>query len=58
MTMSGEKEDYNYELEVGMGTVAIGGSEFGGMAIEKTIENSASKNMDIECGMGSVEIYF
>lgn len=58
MTMSGEKEDYNYELEVGMGTVSIGGSEFGGMAIEKTIENSAPKNMDIECGMGSVEIYF
>ncbi len=58
MTMSGKKEDYNYELEVGMGTVAIGGSEFGGMAIEKTIENSAPKNMDIECGMGSVEIYF
>lgn len=58
MTMSGGKEDYNYELEVGMGTVTIGGSEFGGMAIEKTIENSATKNMDIECGMGSVEIYF
>lgn len=58
MTMSGEKEDYNYELEVGMGTVAIGGSEFGGMALEKTIQNSASKNMDIECGMGSVEVYF
>lgn len=58
MTMSGGEEDYNYELEVGMGTVTIGGSEFGGMAIEKTIENSAPKNMDIECGMGSVDIYF
>ena len=41
-----------------MGSVVIGGSEFDGMALEKTIQNSASKNMEIECGMGSVEIYF
>lgn len=58
LRMDGAKEDYNYDMEVGMGSVVIGGSEFDGMALEKTIQNSASKNMEIECGMGSVEIYF
>lgn len=56
MTAGGRQEDYNYDLEVGMGSVRLGGSEFGGMAMEKNINNRAAKKMDIECGMGSIEI--
>ena len=58
LTAAGKEQDYNYELEVGMGSVTVGAGEFGGMAVEKTIDNSAVKKMDIECGMGSVEIGF
>lgn len=58
LTAAGKEQDYNYELEVGMGSVTVGAGEFGGMTVEKTIDNSAVKKMDIECGMGSVEIGF
>lgn len=58
MTTEGHPEDYNYNLDVGMGSVVIGENEFGGMAMEKNINHNAAKNMEIECGMGSVEIDF
>lgn len=58
MTAKGSKQDYNYDLDVGMGGVTIGGSEFDGMAIEKQVENNAAKNIDLECGMGSIDIEF
>lgn len=58
MTAEGHKEDYNYDLDVGMGSVSLGGSEFGGMAMKKNINHNAGKNMDIECGMGSIAIDF
>ena len=58
MTAKGNEQDYNYDLDVGMGSIAIGGGEFGGMAIEKQVDNDAQKNMELECGMGSIKIYF
>lgn len=58
MTVKGNEQDYNYDLDVGMGSVTIGGGEFGGMAIEKQVQNHATNNMELECGMGSIEIYF
>lgn len=58
MTAKGNKQDYNYDLDVGMGGITIGGSEFNGMAIEKQVQNHAVNNMEMECGMGSIEIYF
>ncbi len=58
MTVGGRQEDYNYNLEVGMGRVDLEENEFGGVAMEKNINNNAAKNVDIECGMGSITLDF
>lgn len=57
-SLEGSEEDYSYDLDVGMGAVTIGGGTFGGMAMEKTVNNNSSRHMEIECGMGEVDIAF
>lgn len=50
--------DYNFDVEVAAGDVTIGSESFGGIAGERNINNNASKKIDVECAMGSVEIDF
>ena len=41
-----------------MGSVTIGHNEFSGLAQEKSINNHAEKNIDMECAMGSITVKF
>lgn len=50
--------DYNYDVEVAAGDVTIGSESFSGIAGERNINNNATKNINIECAMGSVEVAF
>ncbi len=59
--LSGNERDFNYYLENAMGNIDIGniGSIVGyGNSEERTINNGAMKEMDIECAMGNVSIWF
>lgn len=50
-----------YDIETGMGSVTIDGSEYSGMAVAKSSgpkAKDAALYFDIECGMGSVDISF
>lgn len=58
MTLGGSEGDFNYTLEGAMGTIGIGNNSFGGLGAEQEINNHAHKNMDVECAMGSIQIYF
>ena len=58
LTFAGTDTDYDYDLECGMGELEVGQQSFSGMAVDKTVHNGASKNADIEVGMGSVNISF
>lgn len=58
LTAAGQETDYNYNVEVGVGEAVIGGSKFGGLAVEKTIDNQADKEMVVECGAGKVTVTF
>lgn len=58
MQLTGAEEDFNYKLEAAMGDVSIGGSDYSGLAHERTVKNGADKNMSIECAMGSIEVDF
>ncbi len=58
MIVDGKEEDFNYHLEGAMGHVSIGDDSFAGLAQERTIQNNADKNMDVECAMGSISIVF
>ena len=55
---SGRMTDYNYSVSCGMGSIQIGDDEFTKPAGNQNINNHAGKEMDIECGMGTVNIAF
>ena len=41
-----------------MGEVKIAEGRYSGIGVEQQIDHGAAKNLDIECGMGSVEVKF
>lgn len=58
LELSGTETDFNYDVEVAAGDVTIGRESFGGIAGERSIDNNASKDINIECAMGAVEVTF
>lgn len=54
----GTQTDYNYEIEAGIGEIRLGGQKFSGIAVEKTINNHAEKEMGVDCGAGKVNVKF
>ena len=59
LTMTGTQEDYNYDLECGVGNLDVGSDSYSGLGREKTISNKgADRKLDLECGMGNVSVDF
>lgn len=54
----GEKDDFNYEIDGALGEVVIGNRQYAGVTQEQKINNNASKDMKLECAMGSLVIDF
>lgn len=53
------EEDYNYDVECGIGEIKIGKNSYGGFGRDTHIENpGAKREMDIECGVGQIVIEF
>lgn len=50
--------DFNYLLKVGAGEINIDDREYSGLSKKTTIDNGAENNIDIDCGMGEVNIEF
>lgn len=57
-TAAGYEDDYNYDIECGVGEVICGESSYSGLGTDKMIDNQAQKEINIECGVGSVTIDF
>ena len=58
MEMTGQREDYNYEVNCGIGQVVIGNDSYSGLGQSKQIQNNGSKFMEIDCGIGEIDISF
>lgn len=58
LNLTNRQEEFNYDLECGMGDIRAGDLSIGGIAGEKKISNGADRTMEVECGMGNVEILF
>lgn len=59
LTVTGEQEDYNYDLECGVGNLDVGSDSYSGLGREKSISNTgADRKIDLECGMGNVFVKF
>lgn len=55
---AGNVTDYNYSIGCGAGSIRLGEQTFSKVADTREIDHHAAKEMDIECGMGTVEISF
>lgn len=53
-----KQEDFNYDIECGMGNVEIGGAEFSGLAREQRMDNHAYREFEAVCNMGNIVINF
>lgn len=58
LKLAGSESDFNYDIECVTGNICIGDDEYSGLAQEKSIDNNASKNIDLECAMGNVDVVF
>lgn len=58
LTLNGKEEDYDYEIQCGIGTVNLGSSSYGGLGASKRINNDADRKMNIDCGIGEVVVSF
>ena len=57
MQVDGAFSDYDYDVECGLGNVLIGDKSYSG-ASEASVNNGASRKMDVECAVGNIEIAF
>lgn len=57
-TTSGRESDYNYSISCGIGEVQCGNSTYSGIGHEREIDNNAGKEMNIDCGIGQVNVSF
>lgn len=58
LALSGSEEDYDYQLKCDVGQITVGGSKYSGLGNEKHINNGTGKEIDIDCGVGNVEVTF
>ena len=59
MNVTGTQDEYNYDLQCGIGNLDIGSDSYSGLGREKHISNaSADRKLELECGMGNVSVSF
>lgn len=57
MLLKGHENDYNYNINVGLGRVNIGDENFSGIIKKGVFDSDESvKKLDIDCGLGNVDI--
>ncbi len=56
--LTGKEEDYDYMIDCAMGTVTLGKQCFSNLANENTIDNGSSRDFNIECAMGEINVSF
>ena len=58
LNLKGAREDYNYDLECGIGEIVCGDKSYSGFGKDYTIDNHAAKDMEIDCGIGQITVKF
>lgn len=57
-TLLGKSTDFDYNLQCGVGEVMIDGESYGSIGAETKVSHDASKEIRIDCGVGSVSVEF
>lgn len=58
LTLLGAEEDFDYEIDNGVGTVQIGQDKYYEMGSDTKIDNDAEKEIRIDSGVGDVTLRF
>lgn len=58
MILQGDVKDFNYELQCMAGNILLNGEKHSGVNEGMSIDNAASKQMDLDCAMGNMKIEF
>ncbi|MCI8482827.1 MAG: DUF4097 domain-containing protein [Lachnospiraceae bacterium] len=56
--VAGKESDYSYEISCDVGNLQVGDHDYSGFGSERTIKNPGKKKMEIDCGVGDVDISF
>lgn len=56
--LSGTEKDYDYELEIGVGSISIGEQDYTSVAGEHVFGNQAGRSVELDCGMGTISVEF
>ena len=57
LKLEGKRDDYNYKLSCGMGSLMVNGDQYSDIAGSHNVTNDgAIGTIDIDCGMGNVEV--
>lgn len=57
--LNGVQSEYNYRVECGIGHVVVGKSSYSGLGSEDNVKfEGATKEINVECGIGEVRIEF
>lgn len=54
----GKMEEYDYELNCGIGELRLGDKTYSGLGKTQIIDNHSGKKISIDCGIGDVEVTF
>ena len=59
LCLTGTAEQYNFDLECGLGQISVGNDRYSSFASEHHSEHEgAGKRVSLECGMGEIEVSF
>ncbi len=58
LILEGKEDDYNYSINCAAGNIEIDGTSYSMLAGEKSIDNDADRDIQLDCGMGNVVIDF
>ncbi|MBS6955929.1 MAG: hypothetical protein KH230_22175 [Enterocloster asparagiformis] len=58
LTLVGSREDFNYKVQCGAGSVNVAGDSYSSLGMEHKVDNRAAKTMELECGVGTINVQF
>ena len=58
MKLYGEEEDFNYDIDCGIGSIDIGEKRYDSLGAEAKTDHGAEKKVKIDSGIGSVKVWF
>lgn len=58
LNLENAQEDFDYQITCGIGDVVLGENSYSGISKRREIDNGTGRDMEIDCGMGSVMLTF